>query len=399
MKQTVLPGMEDLLKDSESEEELYEGRPKKANTYFDAAALPDAPGYQPSAKAAEVYTLYVLFETQEQMRRAIKALTFGNRSVLSSVARLATLPAARKYGEKALFELWEERILGEGDGNGSKSGVPISLQPIEPVEDDVSEAPKLGDENVLIAFPTYKRVGNVKTFEHVDDVLAFVEPQEEAVYRAIYPDRQFETYDRNGMTITEKRQYIVDRALERDVRYLFMLEDDLTGFYLRNGKTAGGNHKLVRSDYTVVLDQMLACMYKWGLTQLGLSQQQSNFHYEEPEFKLSCKITELVLLDLQRMGELGVGYDTSLRQFEDFDLTIQILAAGGRAALYTPAAFGHVTMGENAGGHQADGLRQKQTEEAVYAMQAKYPEWVEIKQGRLFLEPKVNWKALRERIV
>lgn len=395
MNEDLMPGMEEFFGGAEESElaDFQEGPPKAGADYFDAALLPDAPGYQPNAQNTQVYTLYVLFQSREDLQRGILALSGGQRKGLSAVARLATVSAAKQLPTgQTYLELWEQQMLGKEAGEASRP----SKTSFESVT--VEKPVTIEDRSVFTAFPTYKRVGNVKTFDHFPAKFTapYVEPQERMLYSSIHKDQFFYYYKSDGMTISQKRRFIIEEALQLPhLRYLFMLEDDFTGFYIRQGKTEGGHPKLVKSDYKTVMNGMLLTMQRFGLTQLGLSQQQSNHFYEEEELKYSAKITEFCLFDLQMLRLLSVNYDPNLKHFEDFDITIQILKSGGRAALYTPAAFAHIEMGKNKGGHQEEGDRIESTRKAVEQLVVKYPGYVDFRQGRLFPEPKVAWTKLK----
>jgi len=104
----MLPGMEEFL---EEEEYFFDG--KKADRYFDAAALPDAPNYQANAERSATYTLYVVFPDQDGLVRAVTALTKGGRKGLKPDSKIATLNgiAVMKSG-LTLLEMWEQDILG-----------------------------------------------------------------------------------------------------------------------------------------------------------------------------------------------------------------------------------------------------------------------------------------------
>lgn len=396
--QPILPGMEEF---AEEEEHFTEGPPRKGVTHFDASVLPDAPGYQPSANGAQVYTLFVLFESYEELKRGLLALSGGKRVSLSTVARMATVSASREVEEgRTYLQHWEERLL-DANPRPRMSAAPKQRRAAAgeiPVIEKYAPL-KLENSNVRFAFPTYKRCGNVTTFEHFPDgtALAYVEPSEKKVYTALHRGQEFRVYSVNGMNISQKRRHILEEAMRDGIRWLFMLEDDLKGFYVRDGLTAGGSHKLTRSDYKTVTEMMLSFAQANDVAELGLSQQQSNHYYEETLVKYSCKVTEFCLFDLHKLKEAGVNYDPDLLHFEDFDISVQLLQKGYKVGLFTPAAFGHVTMGTNSGGHQ-DTDRKPNAVAGVQRMMEKFPGIVQMKEGRLFPEPKVEWGILRREI-
>ncbi len=422
MDNLAIPGMEDFMSDGSDghEEDWFVEGAQQTKNYFDAAVLPDAPGYIKNAENNQTYILHIVLPTQDELRRCIVAVTGGERKALASTAKEAIINsmAVRKDGLNWL-QWWEKTLLGveptvrepvdedeavAPTGNAAANSMSKKKLKIEiPVVTDYKSKLKITDANCMIAFPTYKRSDDVKTWKHFDEYAAagFVEPGELALYRAVHEKQQLYVYHKNGMSINEKREFIVKHALNMNTRWLFMLEDDLTGFFVRNGKTAGGSHKLVKSDYKTVMNSMLNFAAANGIAELGLSQQQSNHFYEEEHVKYSCKTTEFCLFDLDILRKHNINYDTTMPHFEDFEISIQLLLAGEKVGLYTPAAFGHVTMATNkSGGFMTDGMekRKKLATQAIVAMINKYPGLVEYKEGRLFPEPKINWIELRSRI-
>lgn len=111
----LLPGMENFIEDNDSgEEEDFVAVGKLKRDYFDAAALPDAPEYQHNAENSQTYILHLAFPSFEEMKRAINALTGGQRTSLASYAKVATINAvgiSKQFGISWL-DFWEMKILG-----------------------------------------------------------------------------------------------------------------------------------------------------------------------------------------------------------------------------------------------------------------------------------------------
>lgn len=427
MKQSFIPGMEI----DEEENLFHEGAPKPNVKYFDASLLPDAPSYQRNANNNQTYILHIIFPSWNSLKEGVSVLTGGERNSLAQTAKLATVSSIMKHKKSglSLIDFWKQKILGitvevpldemdaedseedaqepigssEDEEDGSTANVPAKKTRIRSKQIPIKTAyPKISleGEKAIVAFPSYRRSKEVKTFKYLDpgSAICFVEPQELADYSDNNPSQKFYVFSRPGMTISQKRNTIVKEAIKAGCDWLFMLEDDLTGFFKREGKTTGGSHKLVKAIHSEVMSEMLSFAKANCIAELGLSQQQSNHFYEEELAKFSCKTTEFCLFDLRILEERNINYDVELPQFEDFDISIQLLKAGCKVALFTPYAFGHVTMGTNAGGHQADGERKDRTIASIDRMVTKYPGFVEYKEGRLFPEPKVNWTALRNGI-
>lgn len=109
-EQSTLPGFEEFF--SNEEDDIYEGAAPAG--YFDAALLPDAPTYQKNAKGVQVYTLYVLFPSQEELKEAVLLLTGSTRKQgFSAGVTTATVPSTKKVGSKTLMEFWRECLGGK----------------------------------------------------------------------------------------------------------------------------------------------------------------------------------------------------------------------------------------------------------------------------------------------
>lgn len=107
----MLPGMEDYAQpvDTSGEEDIvFDQLP----SYFDAANLPDAPDYQPTA-AGESFIIYWTFPTQELMRQAIEALTFGERASVPTGSKFAAVNGMHK-GKTGVPMLYRLRKLTLG---------------------------------------------------------------------------------------------------------------------------------------------------------------------------------------------------------------------------------------------------------------------------------------------
>lgn len=441
-KQLRLPGSEEFFKEDEPASVDHDGKPRSNTVYFDAAQLPDAPTRQKVAHGAQTYIMYIVFPSFEEMRYGMEVLSGGNRKSIAKQATMTTISSLsiHKGTGLTLIDWWKKLLSGETVAKGkpaSPKAAKSDDEASEPIfsDEDDGDAPALitkkevkpvkvvkekvvkieipvvtkfksklsvDDKMVFTAFPTYRRSSTVKTWAHFPEGMAigYVEPQEINTYTQLHEEQNIEVLPSNGMSIAQKRKHITDEAIEAGYTWLFMLEDDFTGFLIRDGLTAGGSHKLVKSDYRIVMNQMLKFAEANKIAQLGLSQQQSNHFYEEEYVKYSCKVTEFCLFNLKLLQEAGVNYDPTIAHFEDFDISVQLLTKGYKVGLYTPAAFGHVTMATNAGGFMTEGMevRKQQAEKAIEQMIIKYPGIIEKKDGRLFPEPKINWTSLRQQI-
>ena len=424
----IIPGMEGFVNEEKKDVTDHDGKPRSDITYFDATQLPDSPVRQKVAHGAQTYIMYIVFPSFEDMQHGLEILSGGNRKTVAKQATMTTISSRsiHKASNQMLIEWWEQSLAGIKKEQKASEDSDEAQEPVfgDDAEDEVPATPKVAkvktpkvaplkvtteypdswsvdqSDKVAIGFPTFRRASTVKTWKYFPSgkVVGYVEPQEINTYTQLHESQSIAVLPKDGMGISEKRAQIVTEAIQSKNRWLFMLEDDFTGFFVRNGLTAGGSHKLVKSDYQTVMNQMLNFADANSIALLGLSQQQSNHFYEETHVKYSCKVTEFLLLDLNVLKSEGINYDPNIEHFEDFDIEVQLLQKGYKVGLYIPAAFGHVTMGTNVGGHQAEGTRKERTAESIEKMIVKYPGIVQLKEGRLFPEPKIDWTALRAEI-
>lgn len=117
----ALPGFEALAADPEPEAQpqVWEGPPK----FFDAARLPDAPGYQPAAQGALTHFMYVLFPDKPTLDRGLAVLSMGARLALAPGKRIATIDALHPGKEGVcLLERWEAVLGRPAPANGNSGG-------------------------------------------------------------------------------------------------------------------------------------------------------------------------------------------------------------------------------------------------------------------------------------
>lgn len=107
--QQVIPGMENLVTPESEPDYFNDGTFDKR--FFDAGELLDTPAYQKNASGSTTYVLYLLFPTHEDLIRAIKAFTLGERKSLSKKSRLASINAmAKNDAGSQWLETWENAL-------------------------------------------------------------------------------------------------------------------------------------------------------------------------------------------------------------------------------------------------------------------------------------------------
>lgn len=199
-----------------------------------------------------------------------------------------------------------------------------------------------------------------------------------------------------GMVRNRLVQFALDEPRVNRKRWLFMLDDDHTGLYKRKGLTAGGHPHLEKCLWDEVAGAMLNYARYNNVQMLGLSQRQSNHNYNEATYHPVAKISDFYLLDLDWLRRNSINYDIHYTHFEDFQLNLEILKRGGKTGLFLPYAFDHALMGSNAGGFQENGRdRQGMAAESLNLLMQAHPRYVNVRKGRVFTEPAVDWAAIR----
>ncbi len=76
-------------------------------------------------------------------------------------------------------------------------------------------------DTVPIVMPTHGRAGRVTTHRVIDGVILCVAEEQEAVYRAAYPDLEIVVHPDTVRPLSVKRQWILDHFGD-----VFMVDDD-----------------------------------------------------------------------------------------------------------------------------------------------------------------------------
>lgn len=115
MKQFKLPGLEEMEHDKEID--YHTGRPtNNFSQYFDAATLPDAPGYQINADNAQTYVMFIIFPSLPALEEGLGLLTGGYRTSLPAGTRFASISAIKllKNMGMPLIDYWRKKLKLEG---------------------------------------------------------------------------------------------------------------------------------------------------------------------------------------------------------------------------------------------------------------------------------------------
>lgn len=225
--------------------------------------------------------------------------------------------------------------------------------------------------NIII--PSKGRVGKVETLKLIpsgNSIYLFVEPQESKLYRNEYWNScSIVELKENNKGIAYSRNSILEYFKNLDEPIL-MLDDDISNFQKRDGKTSSGYHKLVKMDLDEV-DKMFKELslefIKNNLTQLTISFAPSNW-LENKAWKSPSRVWCFNMINPKKLNDIGIKYDNEADLMEDYDITAQILSKGGLVASSFNYAFTPIDggCGKSEGGCQSYRNSNKSQETVEY---------------------------------
>lgn len=198
-------------------------------------------------------------------------------------------------------------------------------------------------------FPTYiaskGRAMDCKTAKLLEGSVPFtlvIEPQEVAAYSRAFPGCELLPLPGNDRGLPFARNFILDHARSRGLEWFWMLDDDLSRFYVaRDGKchrSSAGDVLRAASERTAELPDV---------AQVGLEYQQFAWSATSDLARNSyCDVA--VAIHAERCKRLRFREDVTLKLDRDF--TLQVLASGWGTARFSRLAFSCPKNGSNAGG-------------------------------------------------
>jgi hypothetical protein len=174
------------------------------------------------------------------------------------------------------------------------------------------------------------------------ECLVFVEPGEEDEYTAVY-DPPLRVLPKAGRGLAYTRQAALDHARDQGVEWYWLLDDDITRWYRREGT------KLHPVTLHEALDQAEAEIGdRTGVGQFSVEYQQLAWTAKRPVVTGYCDVAVCIHPDplVDYRPETGVKVDR--------DYTLQVLASGLKALRVTTVAFAAPKNGSNKGGLQEE---------------------------------------------
>lgn len=221
------------------------------------------------------------------------------------------------------------------------------------------------------------------------DMLPFsyvvVEPQDRALYEKRVGKGRLIVLPENDQGIAYVRQFILDHNRQQNQAWYWMLDDDISGFYVTK------DSKLVKEEGEKVLFEaeklilQSVCVGQAALEYAQFAWSQTN----RVKFHGYCDVAVAINTTMTRM----CNYRPEMNLKEDRDFTLQVMANGARTMRCPMLSFRAPKNGSNKGGLQEFYAKKGREEQAVDRMVTAWPGVVEKRvkpDGRI--DCKIDWK-------
>ena len=206
-------------------------------------------------------------------------------------------------------------------------------------------------------------------------------------YNQQFPKENLVILPDNIIKISEIRQYIIELAIKNNESRIWMSDDDLSKFFIKDVKDVkdvktDGN-KLTELDFKTFIERSEEIIKKISILDTSIVQfgfKYSTFAIPKNKFSINTNIGMIQLLDVSRIKE-KVSYDYNFPALEDTDFTIQLFNNGfnncclNHFIITAPKSGGKSK--KNKGGLELEyqnGAKQK----GILAFQNKYPKLIKI---------------------
>lgn len=235
-------------------------------------------------------------------------------------------------------------------------------------------------------------------------------------YYIIIASHQYDSYNKNFpkenlvilpdniIKISEIRQYIIELAIKNNESRIWMSDDDLSKFFIREEKDVKteGN-KLDELGFKTFIERSEEIIKKISILDTSIVQfgfKYSTFAIPKNKISINTNIGMIQLLDVSRIKE-KVSYDFNFSALEDTDFTIQLFNNGfnncclNHFIITAPKSGGKSK--KNKGGLELEyqnGAKQK----GILCFQNKYPKLIKI----LDLEKgkyKILWNTFDKKVL
>lgn len=193
----------------------------------------------------------------------------------------------------------------------------------------------------------------------------------------------------NDQGLVYSRQYILTNARLKGLQWFWMLDDDITAFWMSDGTK---NHPITTKQALMTAERTIKSVPGTGIG--ALEYQQYSWSAKKEVTKNSyCEVCVLI----NAHATTGISnYDKEREMKEDRDFVLQIITNGLKSVRTNKISFSTPKNASNKGGLQQQYQTGKE-EEASKKLSNKWPGIVTLqtkKDGRK--DAKINWKKLGE---
>ena len=168
-----------------------------------------------------------------------------------------------------------------------------------------------------------------------------IEPQEEKQYREKYPNYKYLILGKDDGGLPYARNFIKMVAEIRGLKSYWLLDDDISNFYRREGT------KLIKDNSVTILKEAKQVFKKNDIALGGIEYRQ--FAWSATKELITNSFCDCaVFIDVNKMK--GIYCNTELKLKIDRDLCIQTIRNNKKTARLTTYAFSSPPNGSNKGG-------------------------------------------------
>jgi hypothetical protein len=207
-----------------------------------------------------------------------------------------------------------------------------------------------------------------------------------------FPSKNLIILPDNIIKISEIRQYILEIARKNKEDKIWMCDDDLSKFYIRQSKDENENEtktKLIKVDFNTFLgraEEIIKNISKNDSSLVQFGFKYSTFALPKKSFTINTNIGMIQLLDIKKTSKIN--YDTSFITLEDTDFTIQLFKNNFNNCQLNDFIFIAPRSGHGIGGLEEaykSGAKQK----GILLFKKKYPDLIniiDIKKGKYLIK-------------
>lgn len=238
-----------------------------------------------------------------------------------------------------------------------------------------------------VNIPSKGRAGKSKFLASHEDFYVYVEPQEFNQYFFEYPQHTIIEIPKNNMGARYVRQFIIDHMRNIDMCRYWMIDDDITGFFMREGT------RLIKTPMHIII-HLAENQFAEANTNLGSLEYRQHSWCAKQDLVLGLCAVCVYFDCIDNINYRDVGYTGN-----DRDFSMQCVRAGLNVHRSTIYAFDCPGSGVNSGGMQEGHLDKKLNEESADKLISLWGEHICKKylNSRGLYGVKVNWKAINSK--